>query len=158
MNRMKLQTPRRFIVLEPDYTGMLPAKITQAAIQQIKDNDQEGAVIVLVLKGVLPAEANRGEVDLAQIREAAKKALFVYTIIRLHETEVPEEIIRTIFEGGLKDLKTKSFEYFVQIFSERYSREQSEKIARLAVSILEPLVRKDEEKVKQEMEAYMSAS
>ncbi|HKZ94567.1 MAG TPA: metallophosphoesterase [Candidatus Bathyarchaeia archaeon] len=158
INRVKLETPRRFIVLEPDYTGMLPAKITQAAIQQIKDNDQEGAVIVLVVKGVLPAEASRAEVDLTQIRESAKKALFVYPILRLRETEIPEELIRTIFEGGLKDLKTKSFEYFVQIFSERYSREQAEKIARLAVNILEPLVRKDEEKAKQEMEAYMNAS
>jgi len=95
---------------------------------------------------------------LTQIRESAKKALFVYPILRLRETEIPEELIRTIFEGGLKDLKTKSFEYFVQIFSERYSREQAEKIARLAVNILEPLVRKDEEKAKQEMEAYMNAS
>jgi len=156
LNRIKLQTPRRFIVLEPDYTNTLPAKITQSATQLVKENDQEGVVIVLVLKGVLPAEASRAEVDLAQVREAAKKALFVYPISRLRETEVPEEIIRTIFEGGLKDLKTKSFEYFVQIFSERYSREQAEKIARLAVNILEPLARKDEDKVKQEMEAYMN--
>ncbi len=158
LNRVRLETPRRFLVLEPDYTAILPAKITQMATQLIKENDQEGIVIVLVLKGVLPAEASRAEVDLAQIRESAKKALLVYPILRLRETEVPEEVIRSIFEGGLKDLKTKSFEYFVQIFSERYSREQAEKIARLSVNILEPLVRKDEEKVKHEMEAYMSES
>jgi len=158
LNRVRLETPRRFLVLEPDYTAILPAKITQMATQLIKENDQEGIVIVLVLKGVLPAEASRAEVDLAQIRESAKKALLVYPILRLRETEVPEEVIRSIFEGGLKDLKTKSFEYFVQIFSERYSREQAEKIARLSVNILEPLVRKDEEKVKHEMEAYMNES
>jgi len=158
INRVRLETPRRFVILEPDYTGMLPAKITQSAVQLVKDNDQEGAVIVLVLKGVLPAEASRAEIDLAQIREAANKALLIYPTLRLRETEVPEEIIRTIFEGGLKDLKTKSYEYFVQIFSERYSREQAEKIARLAVNILEPLVRKDEDKVKHEMEAYMNAN
>jgi len=158
LNHIALQTPRSFIVLEPDYTGMLPAKITQSAVQLVKENDQDGVIIVLVLKGVLPAEASRAEVDLAQIREAAHKALLVYPISRLRETEVPEEIIRTIFEGGLKDLKTKSFEYFVQIFSERYSREQAEKIARLAVNILDPLVRKDEDKVKHEMEAYMNES
>jgi len=156
LNRIALQTSRRFIVLEPDYTGMLPAKITQSAVQLVKENDQEGVVLVLVVKGVLPAEASRAEVDLAQIREVASKALLVYPIMRLRETEVPEEIIRTIFEGGLKDLKTKSFEYFVQIFSERYSREQAEKIARLAVNVLDPLVRKDEDKVKHEMEAYMN--
>ncbi len=158
LNRVKLESLRRFIVLEPDYTGTLPAKITQSAVELIKENDQEGAVIVAVIKGVLPAEASRAEIDLAQIREAAKKALLVYPILRLRETEVPEEIIRTIFEGGLKDLKTKSFEYFVQIFSERYNRDQAEKIARLAVNVLEPLVRKDEDKVKHEMEAYMNES
>jgi DNA repair exonuclease SbcCD nuclease subunit len=158
LNRVKLQTLRNFVVLEPDYTGMLPTKITESAVQLIKDNDQDGAVIVLVIKGVLPAEASRAEVDMAQIRESAKKALMVYPIIRLRETEVPEELIRSIFEGELKDLKTKSYEYFIQIFSERYSREKAEKIARLAVNVLEPLVRKDEEKVKHEMEAYMNES
>jgi hypothetical protein len=76
----------------------------------------------------------------------------------LGETPVSEEVIRSIFDGGLKDLKTKSFEYFLQIFSERYGREQAEKIARLAVNIQEPLVRKDEEMVKRELEAYLSES
>jgi hypothetical protein len=71
---------------------------------------------------------------------------------------VPEEVVRAIFEGGLKDLKTKAFEYFLQIFAERYSREQAEKIARLSVSIIEPLSRKDEERVKKEMEAFMRES
>jgi len=158
LNRIKLETPRRFVVLEPDYTGMLPAKITESAKQLVKENDEEGAIIVLVLKGELPAEANRAEVDLAQIREAAQRALLVYPTLRLHETEVSEEVIRSIFEGGLKDLKTKAFEYFLQIFAERYSREEAEKIARLAVSIIEPLTRKDEERVKKEMEAFMRES
>jgi len=158
LNRIKLKTPRQFIVLEPDYSGMLPPKITGEAVKLIKENDVEGAIIALVLKGVLPAEANRAEVDVAQIREASQKALLVYPILRLRETEVSEEMIRSIFEGGLKDLKTKAFEYFIQIFSERYSREQAEKIARLAVNILEPLVRKDEDRVKREMEAYLSES
>ena len=144
--------------MEPDYSGMLPVKITDEAVKLVKDNDIEGVIIVLVLKGVLPSEANRAEVDMAKIRESAKKALLVYPILRLRETEISEEVIRSIFEGGLKDLKTKSYEYFIQIFSERYTREQAEKIARLAVNILEPLARKDEEKVKQEMEAYLNES
>jgi len=156
LNRIKLETPRHFIVLEPDYTGMLPEKITESAVQLVKERDEEGAIIVLVLKGVLPAEANRAEIDLARIREAAQKALLVYPLLRLRETEVSEEVIRSIFEGELKDLKTKAFEYFVQIFAERYSREQSERISKLAVNIIEPLVRKDEERVKKDMEAFMS--
>ena len=158
LNRMKLESPRRFIVLEPDYSGMIPAKITEEAVKLVKENDVEGAIMVLVLKGTLPSEANRAEIDMARIRDAAQKALMVYPMSRLKESEVPEEVIRAIFEGSLKDLKTKSYEYFIQIFSERYSREEADRIARLAVSILEPLVRKDEDKVKREMEAYLNAS
>ena len=158
VNRIALESPRKFIVLEPDYTGMLPPKITESAAKLVKEKDEEGAILVLILKGELPAEANRAEVDLAQIREAAQKALLVYPLLRLHETEVSEEVIRAIFEGGLKDLKTKAFEYFLQIFAERYSREQAEKIARLAVNIIEPLTRKDEDRVKKEMEAFMLES
>jgi len=156
LNRIRLESPRRFVVLDPDYSNMLPAKITSEAVKLVKENDVEGAIMVLVLKGTLPSEANRAEVDLTRIREAAEKALYIYPISRLKESEIPEEVIRSIFEGGLKDLKTKAYEYFIQIFSERYSREQAEKIARLAVDILEPLVRKDEDKVKREMEAYLS--
>ncbi len=156
LNRIKLESLRKFIVLEQDYSGMLPRKITEEATKTLKDNDLEDAIIALVLKGTLPAEANRSEVDLAQIREAAKKALLVYPVLRLKETEVSEELIRAIFEGGFKDLKTKSYEYFIQIFSERYSREQADKIARLAVNILDSLVRKDEDRVKREMEAYLN--
>jgi len=158
INRINLESTRKFVVLEPDYTGMLPVKITESAVKLVENNDEEGAIIVLVLRGELPAEANRAEVDLAQIREAAKKALLVYPTLRLHETEVPEEVIRSIFEGGLKDLKTKAFEYFLQIFAERYSREEAEKIAKLALNILEPLTRKDEDRVKKEMEAFMLES
>ena len=75
------------------------------------------------MDGTLPAEANRSEIDMAQIRNAAEKALLVHPVIRLKESEVPEEIVRSIFEGELKDLKTKAFEYFLQIFAERYPRE-----------------------------------
>lgn len=154
--RIKLETPRRFIVLEKNYTGSTPAKITQTAVRLVQESDEAGAVIIPVLKGTLPAEASRGEIDLAKIRDAAKKALIVRPLLGLSETEVPEEIIRSIFEGELKDLKTKAFEYFFNIFSERRSREEAEKIARLAVDLMEPLVKKDETKVKEALEAFPS--
>ncbi len=158
INRIRLETLRKFVVLEQDYTGMLPAKITESAVELVKSKDEEGAIIVVVIKGTLPVEANRAEVDFTRIREAAHKALLVHPTSRLHESEVSEELIRSIFEGGLKDLKTKAFEYFMQIFAERYSRERAERIARLAVTILEPLTRKDENRVKKEMEAFMNES
>jgi hypothetical protein len=125
-------------------------------VQRVKEADEEGVIIIPVLEGVLPAEANRSEVDITRIRNAAEKALLVRPLSLLRETEVSEEVIRSIFEGELKDLKTKAFEYFLQIFSERYSRDKAEKISKLAVNILEPLVRKDEDKVRDELEAFLN--
>jgi hypothetical protein len=66
-------------------------------------------------------------------------------------------VIRYIFKGELKDLPTKAYEYFIQIFSERYPREV-EKIARLAVDLIEPLVGKEETKVKERLEAFSGES
>ena len=154
LNRIKLETPRRFILLNRDYTGLTPTKITEAVVQAVKEADETGVVVVPIIRGVLPAEAGRGEIDLAKIRRAAEKALLVHPILRIRETEVPEEVIRSIFEGGLKDLKTKAFEYFFEIFSERYPREEAEKIARLAVNLLGPLVEKQETKVKKVLEEF----
>jgi hypothetical protein len=75
--------------------------------------------------------------------------------VLLRESAVSEEIVRSIFESEFKDLKTKAFEYFMQIFTERYSREEAEKIARSALSLIEPLVKKEEEKVKQTLEELL---
>jgi DNA repair exonuclease SbcCD nuclease subunit len=155
LNRIKLESPRRFVILRQEFSNVLPAKITERMVQLVKEADEEGVIIVPVLKGTLPAEANRSEVDITQIRNAAKKALLVRPLSRLREMEVSEEVIRSIFRGELKDLKTKAFEYFLQIFSERYSRDEAEKISRLAVNILEPLVRKDEDKVRDALEAFL---
>jgi len=156
LHRIRLETPRRFVVLDHDYSGLTPAKITEKAVQLVKEADEDEAVIIPILRGLLPAEVGRGEVDLAKIREAADKALIVRPLLRLRETEVPEEVIRSIFEGGLKDLKTKAFEYFLEIFSERYAREEAEKIARLAVNLIDPLVKGQETSVKEELEEFLS--
>jgi DNA repair exonuclease SbcCD nuclease subunit len=155
LHRVKLETPRPFIVLDHDYSGLTPMKITEAVVKLVKEADEAGAVIVPIVRGVLPAESARGEIDLAKIRSAAEKALLVHPLLRLRETEVPEEVIRSIFEGGIKDLKTKAFEYFFEIFSERFPREEAEKIARLAVDLLEPLAGKQEMKVKKALEEYL---
>ena len=152
---VELESPRRFIVIEQEFTGLSPSKVTERAVQLVRDADRDGAIIVPVLKGVLPAEASRSEVDVAQIRAAAKKALLVHPVVLLRESEVSEEVVRSIFESEFKDLKTKAFEYFLQIFSERYGREEAEKIARTAVGLIEPLTKKEEEKVKQTLEGLL---
>jgi DNA repair exonuclease SbcCD nuclease subunit len=155
LERIRLETPRKFIILEQTYTGLTPLKITEAVVQRIKESEEPEAIVVPVIKGVLPAEATRGEIDLARIRNAGEKALFVHPVLRLRETEISEEIIRSIFGGDMKDLKTKAFEYFFEIFAESYKREESEKIARLAVDLLDPLVAKRETKVKEKLEEFL---
>jgi len=155
LDRVKLETPRKFIILEQTYTGLTPAKITEAVVQLVKESEEPEAAVVPVIRGVLPAEAGRGEIDLARIRNAGEKALLVHPVLRLSETEISEDIIRSIFGGDMKDLKTKAFEYFFEIFSESYKREESEKIARLAVDLLGPLVEKHETKVKEKLEEFL---
>jgi len=149
---IELTSSRRFVVLEQEYNGIASSKITELTVQQVKDNDSEGAVIIPVLKGTLPVEASRSEIDIGKIRSAGEKALLVHPIILLKETAVSDEIVRSIFESEFKDLKTKAFEYFLQIFSERYGREEADKIAQSALNLIEPLSRKQEEKVKQTIE------
>jgi len=152
---VEFESSREFAILEQDFTGIVPSKITEQSIQAVQSADKEGAVIIPVLKGVLPAGATRTEVDIARIRAAGRKALFVHPVTLLRESEVSEEIVRSIFESEIKDLRTKAFEYFLQIFSERHSNEEAEKIARIALSLIEPLTKKQEEKVKQAMEELL---
>jgi exonuclease SbcD len=154
VERVKLESARKFVILEQTYTGLTPAKITEAAVKLVKENDTADSIVVPVIKGVLPAETVRGEIDLSKIRNAGTKALLVHPLLRLRETEISEEIIRSIFGGDMKDLKTKAFEYFFEIFTENYNREESEKIARLAVDLISPLVDKREKTVKQKLEAF----
>jgi len=74
----------------------------------------------------------------------------------LRESEVPEAVVRSIFESEMMDFKTKSFEYFLQIFTERYGQGQAEKIARAAVNLIEPLTKKQDERVRQILEELVS--
>ena len=152
---IKLESPRKFIVLDKDFTGFAASKITELTVQLVKNADEDGAIIIPVLKGVLPVEASRGEVDVNQIRRAAEKALLVHPVILLRESGVPETVVRSIFESEMKDLKTKSFEYFLQIFSERYAREEAEKIAKAAVNLIEPLTKRQGERVRHILEELL---
>ncbi len=152
---IELESPRKFIIIEQDFTGVPPSKITELAVRLVKDADEKDVIIIPILKGVLPTEASRAEVDITQIRNVAEQALFVHPLILLRESEVSEEVVRSIFESEFKDLKTKAFEYFLQIFSERYNHNDAEKIAHIAVNLIEPLSKKEEEKVKQTIEELL---
>lgn len=152
---IELASPRRFVVLEQEFTGLNAHKITAQTVQTVREADEKGAIIIPVLKGVLPAEASRTEIDLSLIRAAAEKALLVHPIMLLKETAVSDEIVRSIFESEFKDLKTKAYEYFLQIFGERYSPQEAEKIAHIALGLIEPLTRKQEAKVTQTLEELL---
>jgi DNA repair exonuclease SbcCD nuclease subunit len=156
IEHIELSSSRQFIILdEVDFSGMSTAKITEIASQMVKDVDTEGAVLVPVLKGTLSAEASRTEIDITKIRAAGEKALLVYPVVLLKESALLDEVVRNIFEDNFKDLKTKSYEYFMQIFGERYSGEDADQIARAALTLIEPLVHKQDEKVKQILEELM---
>ena len=155
---VELTSPRKFVVLEREFTGMNSAKITELAVQMVESADEEGAVLIPVLKGVLPAETSRGEVDIAKVRAAAEKALLVHPVVLLRESAVSDEIVRSIFESEFNDLKTKAYEYFLQIFYERYSRDEADMIARSAISLIEPLTKHQEERVKQTIEELLNES
>lgn len=156
IEQMELSLSRQFIILdETDFSGMSPAKITEVVAQMVKDVDKDGAVLIPVLKGTLPAEASRTEIDIAQIRSAGKKALLVHPVVLLKESAVLDEVVRNIFEDNFKDLKTKSYEYFMQIFGERYSKEEADYIAKSALALIDPLVHKQDEKVKQIIEELL---
>ncbi len=155
INRINLDSPRHFKILEKDYTGLAPPKITELATQMVKEADEPGAVLVPVLKGTLPVESSRREIDLSRIRSAAEKALIVHPLLLMKEEGIPEETIRSIFEGEIRDMRTKSFEYFVQFFSQRYKDEIARKNAHLALELIPLLVEGKEEKARELLEASL---
>ncbi|MDR2203051.1 MAG: DNA repair exonuclease [Nitrososphaerota archaeon] len=157
VEQMELSLSRQFIVLdEVDFSGMSPVKITELASQMVKDVDVAGVVVVPVLRGTLPAEACRTEIDISQICAAGEKALLVHPVVLLKESAVLDEVVQNIFEDNFKDLRTKSFEYFMQIFGERYSAKEADRFARLALALIEPLVCKRDDKVKSIVEEELS--
>jgi DNA repair exonuclease SbcCD nuclease subunit len=153
IEQMELSLSRQFIILdENDFSGVPPAKVTDMVTQMVKDVDTDGAVLVPVLKGTLPSEASRTEIDIAQICAVGKKALLVHPIVLLRESAILDEVARNIFEDTFKDLTAKSYEYFMQIFSERYSKEEADKFAKSALALIEPFTRKQDEKIRQIIE------
>ena len=152
---IELESPRKFVIIEQDFSGMPLAKIADLAAQLVKGVQEEGTIIVPILKGALPAEANRAELDVSKIRHASENALIVHPIINLRESAVSDEVVRSIFESEFKDLKTKTLEYFFQIFSERFGAIEAEYLARSAISLMEPLIKKQEDKTKQTIEELL---
>jgi DNA repair exonuclease SbcCD nuclease subunit len=155
MNYIKLEGTRKFKVIEKDYSGLSPREITEAAVKCVREADEAGVVLVPVLRGSLPAGVAKREIDLAKIRSAAERALIVHPVVLLREAGFSEEVIRNIFEGEMRDLRTKSYEYFLQFFLQRnYVREEAEKRARIALELIQYLTRGEEDKVRGILEDF----
>jgi len=154
INRVKLSSPRLFKILESNFTGYSPRRITEETIRIVKENDEPGAILIPVLKGTLPAEASRSEINLGRIRGAAEKALLVRPVVLMREESLPAEIVQSIFQSSIESLKTKAFEYFNEFFSKRYEKKQAERIAHLAVDLVQPLVKGNEENVRALLEEF----
>ncbi|MCD6537232.1 DNA repair exonuclease [Candidatus Bathyarchaeota archaeon] len=152
VERVRLEGSRRFKVLERDFTGYSPKRITEEAVELVRENDEPGAIIIPVIKGILPAEASRNEIDLGRIREAAEQALLVRPIISMREESLPPEIVKSIFQDSLKNLRMKALEYFNEFFSERYGGEKAKRIAQLTVDLVQHLVKGNDENVRRLLE------
>ncbi|RLI34358.1 hypothetical protein DRO55_06610, partial [Candidatus Bathyarchaeota archaeon] len=152
IQRIRLESPRRFIILDDDYTGLMPSRITELVVESVRRFDEPGTVIIPIIRGIRTTEATRRDVDVAKIRNSAEAALFVRPVIDLREQDIPEEVIRSIFSGELKDLKAKAFEYFVEYFSQRYPKREAEDYARLALDLIQPLIKGDEDRVRKLVE------
>jgi hypothetical protein len=139
VQRVRLEPRREFIVMKRDFSGKSPEEIVAEAARLVEEADKPDAILVLVLKGLLPREARRTSINLMKIRSSAKSSLYLHIINRLEEVGIEEELRRVVFKKGV-DLWTKARDYFFQLFAERYDRETAERYARLAVDLVAPLI------------------
>lgn len=151
VERVNLTSLRPFLVVTHDFSGEIPSKIAEEAMGLIKASDTQDALLVMVLEGVLPSEAHRADVPLAKIRNAATKALHVHVVNKLEEVGISEEVRRAIFGTG-KDIRVKAYEYFLKIFSERYSEKDAQHYAKTAVELIDPVLQGRKDEVKELLE------
>jgi exonuclease SbcD len=151
IQRIKLTSSRNFIAIKHDFSGLRPNEITEKAIELVKNSDTPNTILVLILEGILPTGANRIDVNLTGIRNAANKALYTHVINKIEETGISEQVQRIIFKAG-RDIKTEAYEYFLRIFAERQDKKTAELYAKTAVELIDPLLSGRKEKAKELIE------
>jgi DNA repair exonuclease SbcCD nuclease subunit len=151
VQRIKLEKTRSFIVLTPDCAGLSPTDITERTCKLVSLNDKAEAIIAVALNGSLPPGVSKGDVDVSKIRRAAQKALYVHVVNNLEETSVSGETLKAIFEEA-EDRREKAYRYFLTMFGARYVKEDAEKLAKIAVELIDPLVKGERDKVKKILE------
>ena len=152
-NQSELTSPRRFVVVEQDFTGMSSAKITELAIQMVKEADEEGAVVIPVLKGTLPAEGkpHRNRHSKNPQLQAKKRCLFTQLFCSkkpLFQTKLCVPFLK----ADLRTLKPKRSSISCRFLQNGTAKKKLKKSQIAALSLIEPLTRKQDEKVKQTIE------
>jgi len=144
LERIPLEGTRRFIVQEHDFSNKPPSFIVEHTRQLLAAHDEEGAILVFIMNGSLPQGVRRSQVNLPDIRASAKKALHVIIVNNLAEATTPTlGLPKTSLE-----LRTMAHSYMAQILTPQVGSEKSGKLASLAVEILDPLLKNDEEAVR----------
>ena len=147
VERVKLEGVRKFLVFEEDITGLSPSEATSRLVERVKAMDERGAVLVPIITGELPPGVSASEIDLGAIRMAAKLALTVRPRLDVVEAEMPE----LLMPEEREDLRSRAYRYLVEIFKAKGVSEP-EKLAEAAVDLIEPLLAKDEARVKAVLE------
>ena len=150
VERIKLESPRRFIVFEEDISGLSPAEATERVAERVRTLDERGAVIIPILKGRLPAGALRSEIDLSAIRGASELALTVRPVMRVEEAEISGLSL----PSERADIRQRAYRYFVEVFKGKDVKEP-EKLAEAAVELIDPLLAEDEEGVREILEGLV---
>jgi DNA repair exonuclease SbcCD nuclease subunit len=155
VQRIRLRSPRPFQIIKEDFSGKSPDEITKLAAKLVEEADRPGSVLVVILEGLLPMAASRTQIDSVKIRGAAKQALYVHYLNKMEESEMSEEVRQAIFGAG-REMKTldRAYEYFLRVFSTRYSQDKAERLARLAVDLVEPLSKGERKRVEKLLEEF----
>ncbi|MHA2407495.1 MAG: metallophosphoesterase family protein [Candidatus Ranarchaeia archaeon] len=88
LTRINNEKTREFRIIEEDFTKEAPFTITERATKLVEEQDQEGVVIILVLKGMLPFGTSKSDINYLQIREAASSALYVQIVNKLKQPDI----------------------------------------------------------------------
>jgi DNA repair exonuclease SbcCD nuclease subunit len=149
VERVKNETARPFKVLEKDLSNMPPDEMTKEANRLLAESDREGEVLILILKGLLPINIKRSQINIPSIASTPRRALYVKVFNQLVEAAKPEILLKL---REARELKTVAYNYFLEVFSKRSGKEAGRRLAKAAVDLLGPLLSGEESKVKELLE------
>jgi len=150
VERIRLESPRKFVVFEEDISGLSPAEATRRVAERVEAVDERGAVIIPIIRGRLPPGALRSEIDLSAIRSASELALTVRPVLKVEEAGISGLAL----PSERADIRQRAYRYFVELFKGK-GVEEPEKLAEAAIELIEPLMAEDEESVKKILEGLV---